>query len=201
MTPPPPEPPPGRRLPRWSLAAVAVVALVSIAGTVVLATKPSPSSGVPAPVDQPLARDDRGPAPADVAPAFSVPTRDGGTFSLADHLATDGRPVFLNLWASWCFPCREEMPAIDAASRAHPEVAFVGVAVEDDRVAASAFADEIGISYVIGFDDGGTVDTAYHPLGLPATYLIDTRGIIVARVFGGLTADQIETKLAAAFGG
>ena len=56
------------------------------------------------------------------APIFSVETQEG-EFSLSEHIATDGRPVFLNLWASWCFPCREEMPAIDRAAAAHPEVA------------------------------------------------------------------------------
>ncbi|MDK1097639.1 MAG: TlpA disulfide reductase family protein, partial [Actinomycetota bacterium] len=50
---------------------------------------------------------------AEIAPMFTVPTADGGEFSLAEHLANDGRPIFLNLWAWWCYPCREEMPDID----------------------------------------------------------------------------------------
>lgn len=129
--------------------------------------------------------------PEGAAPLFTVPTRDG-EFSLARHLATDGRPVFLNLWASWCFPCRAEMPALNDAAIAHPEVLFVGVAIRDDFNAARAFADEIGIDYTIGFDVDETVNAGYPTLGMPATYLIGSDGAIVDTVFGALTEGQIE---------
>ncbi len=107
--------------------------------------------------------------PAETAPGFRVPTLDGSSFSLADHLAEDGSPVFLNLWASWCSPCRAEMPAIDAAAARHPDVKFVGVAVQDDFQAAARFAEEIGVSYTIGFDENYEVDSSYPTFGLPAT--------------------------------
>ena len=61
----------------------------------------------------------------DPAPDFSVTTFDGTVFSLVDHLATDGRPVVLNLWASWCVPCRAEMPAFDASATNGVVEAFV----------------------------------------------------------------------------
>lgn len=138
--------------------------------------------------------------PGDLAPDFTVPLADGGTFTLSRHLAEDGRPIFLNLWASWCFPCREEMPALSAAAERHPDVLFLGVAVQDDPVSARSFAEEIGVSYPIAFDEGDVVDETYRPLGLPATYLIDEEGRIVNRLFGGLTPDQIEGALTDAFG-
>jgi len=136
---------------------------------------------------------------AEIAPIFAVETMDG-TFSLSDHLANDAKPVFLNLWASWCYPCREEMPAIDAAADAHPEVTFIGISVQDARDDATAFAEEIGVDYTIGFDDDGSVDAAYSPLGLPASFIISADGVILERIFGKVTAEDLDEKFAKYFG-
>jgi thiol-disulfide isomerase/thioredoxin len=130
-------------------------------------------------------------ADAELAPLFIVPTASGEDFSLAEHQATDGRPVFLNLWASWCFPCREEMPAIDAASETFTDVKFIGVAVSDSRADAEAFAEEIVVTYTIGFDTENAVDADYSPLGLPASYVISSDGIILERIFGKVTEDDL----------
>jgi len=143
---------------------------------------------------------DTGVGDAEIAPIFSVPTTDGDDFSLSEHIASDGRPVFLNLWASWCFPCREEMPAIDAASVAHPEVEFVGVAVQDSEADAAEFAEEIGVSYILGFDNDGDVEDAYNPLGLPASYIISGDGVIVERIFGKVTEQDLAEKFEQHFG-
>ncbi|HSJ71199.1 MAG TPA: TlpA disulfide reductase family protein [Acidimicrobiia bacterium] len=137
--------------------------------------------------------------PSEIAPIFAVETMDG-SFSLSDHLANDGRPVFLNLWASWCFPCREEMPAIDRSSLQHPDIAFIGVSVQDSREDAIAFAEEIGVRYTLGFDDDDSVDGAYRPLGLPASYIISSEGIILERIFGKITEDDLAEKFEKHFG-
>lgn len=147
-----------------------------------------------------LGATDTGPSSNEIAPIFAVDTADGGQFSLSEHLAEDGRPVFLNLWASWCFPCREEMPAIDEASRLHPEVAFIGVAVQDSRSDAEDFVEEIGVSYTIGFDDEDAVDDGYAPLGLPASYIISSDGVILERIFGKVTQEDLTLKFAKHFG-
>jgi thiol-disulfide isomerase/thioredoxin len=139
-------------------------------------------------------------AEAELAPLFNVSTASGGNFSLAEHQATDGRPVFLNLWASWCFPCREEMPAIDAASEKFTDVKFVGVAVSDARADAEAFAEEIAVTYTIGFDTENAVDADYSPLGLPASYVISADGIILERIFGKVTEDDLAELFAKYFG-
>jgi cytochrome c biogenesis protein CcmG, thiol:disulfide interchange protein DsbE len=138
--------------------------------------------------------------PGEPAPDFSVETFDGGTFTLSQRLAEDGKPVFLNLWASWCAPCRSEMPDIDGAAGRHPEVTFLGVAVQDASGASMAFADEIGVGYPLGFDASGEVDAGYTPIGLPATFIISPDGRVVERVFGPLTGDEIDDKLAKLFG-
>ena len=139
-------------------------------------------------------------AEAELAPLFVVPTASGVDFSLAEHQATDGRPVFLNLWASWCFPCREEMPAINTASEKFSDVKFIGVAISDSRPDAEAFAEEIGVTYTIGFDTENAVDADYNPLGLPASYVISSDGIILERIFGKVTEEDLAQLFAKYFG-
>jgi len=139
-------------------------------------------------------------ADAELAPLFSVPTSSGEDFSLAEHQATDGRPVFLNLWASWCFPCREEMPAINDASETFDDIKFVGVAIQDNRTDAEAFAQEINVTYTIGFDTENSVNADYAPLGLPASYIISSDGVILERIFGKVTEEDLTEKFAKYFG-
>ena len=136
----------------------------------------------------------------DPAPGFAVETFTGDTFSLSEHLATDGRPVVLNLWASWCAPCRKEMPAISAAAEKHTDVLFLGVAVQDSLGDAAAFANEIGVAYPLAFDEGDVVNDGYNPLGLPATFFIDTDGGIVSRYFGELFEETLDEQIELAFG-
>ena len=164
-------------------------------------TRPSGSTEASTPLDGAVdlsSLDGDAPGARDRAPEFAVPSKDGGDFILSEHLATDGRPVFLNLWASWCLPCRAEMPAIDEASRRHQDVAFVGIAVQDDESEARAFADEIGVTYIIGFDIREQVSALYPAIGLPATFLIGADGTIVDTYIGTLT-DQVIDDLVAQF--
>lgn len=192
-------PPPARTgSRRWPLGALTllVVAVVAI-GVVLLDGDGSPdATGVSVPTIG-----DGFPVPTgDVAADFEIELLDGTSFRLSDHLADDGRPVFLNLWASWCSPCRAEMPALDAAARNHPEVYFLGVAVDDDPVAAAEFAAEIGVTYPLAIDEAERVGRRYPAPGLPATFLISAEGEIVRTVFGQLDEAQIDELLAASFG-
>ena len=125
------------------------------------------------------------------APEFTVPLLDGGEFSLSEHLADDGRPLILNLWASWCIPCREELPEIDRVAAEHPEVAFLGVAVEDQEPAARQFAEEVGVSFPLGFDATGNVSTAYQTFGLPITVAIDSDGTVVQQITSRVPEEQL----------
>ncbi|MEE8457083.1 MAG: TlpA disulfide reductase family protein [Acidimicrobiia bacterium] len=158
-----------------------------IAGIAIVATACSSSSATETPGA--VAAQD-----LEIAPSFSVPTSEG-VFSLAEHIASDGRPIFLNLWASWCFPCREEMPAIDRIAKAFPGIMFIGISVkESSRSDAEDFAEEIGVTYLLGFDDDDEVDSAYRPFGLPASYIISSDGVILERIIGRVTEEDLANK-------
>ncbi|MCI0544999.1 MAG: TlpA family protein disulfide reductase [Actinobacteria bacterium] len=109
------------------------------------------------------------------APPFEVELLDGGIFALTRHLTDDGRPLVLNLWASWCVPCRTEMPDLSTFANAHPDIAVLGVAVEDRLESAAEFAEEIGVVYPLALGDQG-FEASYPRLGLPVTYFIDANG-------------------------
>jgi thiol-disulfide isomerase/thioredoxin len=127
------------------------------------------------------------------APDFTVELLDGGSFDLADHIAGDGRPLVLNLWASWCPPCREEIPDLSAFAAANPGVAVVGVAVEDRLEDARAFAAEIRPDYPLAI--GNTAfEESYPNFGLPVTYFLDGRGEVTEVFNGVLTVEALEEK-------
>jgi thiol-disulfide isomerase/thioredoxin len=125
------------------------------------------------------------------APDFSVDLLEGGTFQLSDHLADDGRPLVVNLWASWCVPCREEMPDLSDFAEANPEIAVIGVAVEDTLDSATAFGEEIAPAYPLAFGNEEFHD-AYPNFGLPVTYFLDTDGIVTDVYNGILTPEALE---------
>ncbi len=123
------------------------------------------------------------------APDFTVSLIEGGTFTLSDPLNDDNRRVVLNLWASWCIPCRTEIPEISAFAKANPDVKVIGVSVEDTEKAARAFADEFSPAFDLGLSNA-EFDAAYPRLGLPVTYIIGTNGVI-EEVFNGIVNQEI----------
>lgn len=124
------------------------------------------------------------------AAAFSVPALDGeGEVSLADYR---GRPVILNFWASWCGPCRREMPELVAFARENPEVAVVGLAVMDERGDSRRFAREFDVPYDLGVDADGEVAGDYEATGLPVTVVIDREGREASTWFGPIGREDLE---------
>jgi len=182
----------------WLL--LAGVFVIAVAVTLLIGLRGNSDEADPTDLGSIAENDPNLPANADPAPPFALPTLDGSIFDLAEHIATDGRPVVLNLWASWCPPCRAEMPDIDAVASEHADVLFIGVAVNDDAASARAFAEEIGITYTIAFDDG-TVDDAYQVIALPATFFIKSDGTIAKNHFGVVTVESLNDDIAALFGG
>ena len=97
-----------------------------------------------------------------------------------------GKGVVLNFWATWCSPCREEMPLFEETWKEFKdqEVIFIGVNVMDDNENAQDFMDQIGISYPNLYDPEGNVSRKYNVVALPATFFIDKEGNIVMKNYG-----------------
>lgn len=126
------------------------------------------------------------------APDFTVDLIDGGHFGLANHIASEQpRAVVVNLWASWCIPCRTEIPAISEFATENPDVSVVGVSVQDSERASRAFAGEIGASYPLALGNEAFED-AYPWLGLPATYVLDGSGRVKVIHNGIVTKADLE---------
>ncbi len=131
----------------------------------------------------------------ETAPDFTIELFDGRTFSLSEHLSGDGRPLVLNFWASWCVPCREEMPDLETVARQRPEVLVLGIAVQDTEEAARSFAAEIGVTYPLGHDRDGLILDLYPILGLPTTWLIRADGTVADQWSGKLNQDVLNSLI------
>jgi peroxiredoxin len=125
------------------------------------------------------------------APSFAFTTFDGQQIALADFA---GRGVVLNFWASWCVPCREEMPYLDKVALASKDrgVAFMGLAMRDDEPSSRAFLDEVKVSYLTGADPDGDIARSYRVLGLPMTIFIRPDGTVARRWPGPISEAQLQ---------
>ena len=118
-----------------------------------------------------------------LAPDFLLGRLDGSELRLSD---LRGQPVVLNFWATWCAPCRKEIPQfVDAYERHRGEgLVIVGVNMQEGKGIVRPYAEDFGMTFPIAIDVDGEVADAYRILGLPTTYFIDREGI-VRSVFTG----------------
>ena len=117
------------------------------------------------------------------APDFTLPAPDGRKVSLKDFR---GKVVFLNFWATWCEFCKDEMPAMDRLYREFKGkgLEVVAVNVKDKRTEALGFVKQLKLTYSIVMDADGEVGLLYGAFGMPTTYLIDRKGMVLARLWG-----------------
>lgn len=132
-----------------------------------------------------IAPDERQPAPDLVGL-----TLEGGEFRLSDHL---GDVVVLNVWASWCAPCRAEAPVLEDAWREVKDdgVQFVGLDTRDTEAAALAFLDRYGVTYPNVIDTDGRLQLLFSdtlpPQAIPSTLVVDREGRVAGRILGRVT--------------
>jgi thiol-disulfide isomerase/thioredoxin len=114
-------------------------------------------------------------ASASLAPAFSLPSRAGDTVSL-DQLK--GKVVMLNFWASWCGPCRQEMPLLDQMHKRYSSLGFtlIGVNVEANTKDAERWLKDTPVSFPVLFDRDSKVSKLYDVSAMPSTVFIDRKG-------------------------
>jgi cytochrome c biogenesis protein CcmG, thiol:disulfide interchange protein DsbE len=181
-----------RRRMRHGFLLVALVALALLAGGGVYIVVSSGNSAVTDPLV------DRAHRPA---PAFSLPdlVNPHHKMTLADFR---GRPLVINFWASWCYPCQTEMPLLESAYRSdHGAVQFLGIDTDDKRGAAIRFLDRTHVTYPSLFmPERGPVAISYDLVGLPITVFIAPNGTLLGRHIGQLNGPTLRAALVLAFG-
>lgn len=127
------------------------------------------------------------------APAYAVRTLDGDTVRVGPAGQGDGVPTLLNVWATWCGPCKREFPELERIHRAHSASGLRIVAVSIDLGEDAPVADfvrEHGATFTIGRDLTGTVQDRYQSIGVPESYLVAADGTLLWRHVGELPAND-----------
>lgn len=138
---------------------------------------------------------ERGLERGQLAPDFAVQFADGRRTQLSDW---KGQPVVLNFWATWCAPCRDEMPEFVEVydERQEDGLMIVGINAQESADQAARFMAEYGITFPVALDSRGDVQQLYNVRGLPTTVFIDREGRIVQRWPGRLDRRGLEEALA-----
>ncbi len=125
------------------------------------------------------------------APDFTLKSRSGENLKLSEFR---GDVVMINFWASWCGPCRQEMPLLDAMYERYQPMGFtlLGVNVEEDSSKAAALLEEIPVKFPILFDDQNTVSQLYNLVAMPSTVFVDRDGNVRYVHLGYQAGDEDE---------
>lgn len=135
-----------------------------------------------------LEREGSGEESSDRLPAVELPCLNEARAVDASRLAG---PAVVNLWASWCGPCRKEMPMLADAARRNPEIRFVGINTQDRPEAAADFLASTGVRYPQLVDVDGVVLADTRVPGLPVTLALDADGMVVDRVIGEASTEEL----------
>jgi peroxiredoxin len=129
-----------------------------------------------------------------LAPDFVLTTLDGREVRLSDYR---GHVVFLNFWATWCGPCKVEMPAMERLYREYRRQGFAILALSSDPEGAAVtgpFRDSLGLSFTIAHDPDAVVLRMYGVRALPHTFLVDRQGVITHQIFGARDWQEPEAR-------
>ncbi len=127
---------------------------------------------------------------------FELPLMQGGTFKLSDQ---KGKTVVLSFWASWCGPCRKELPALSTFAATHPDVKFIAVNVDRERSAADKFLGAVSITLPVAFDPDAKALGSYGVTAMPTIFVIDKKGAL-AFSHTGYSEEKGFAELEAALG-
>lgn len=129
------------------------------------------------------------------APDFILQSVDGSNVQLSSFRGK--KAVVVNFWATWCPPCREEMPTFERIYTEHKDkVEILGVNLQESGRAVNNFLKAVPVAYPLLLDPNGDVKKAYNVFTQPVAYFIDKKGIIMDKKFGPLAKKEIEEKFA-----
>lgn len=189
---------PALRPRQWNMVLVAVL----VAGSLfIAATRVQPQADDRPPAAQAVVLADPAPLPDHPAPDLALPQIDGTLRTLRD---LRGQVVLINVWATWCPPCRAEMPAIQQAYAVYHERGFIVLAVNqrEDAATITPFLEQHGLTFPILLDADGQASATYQASALPSSFFIDRRGVIRAvyhgpippRVINGIVEQLLQER-------
>ena len=126
------------------------------------------------------------------APDFTLKDSTGQSVTLSSFR---GKTVLLNFWATWCVPCRSEMPAINTMARQNPNIVVLAVDVMEGQVPVSEYVKQLGLDFRPLLDTSGTVTTRYHVISMPSSFFIGADGTIRAINVGPMDQRTIEMNV------
>ncbi len=132
----------------------------------------------------------------DIAHDFVLQDLEGNSYQLSD---LRGQPVIVNFWATWCAPCRIEMPELQAAFEKYEEDELLILALDQDEpsdVVGAFFYDEMSLTFTPLLDDGGLVAGQYGVFNFPSTYFVNVEGVVTAVHRGPMVQSQLDSYLA-----
>ena len=131
-----------------------------------------------------------------LAPDFTLQTFDGRAVTLGDYTAGGGTPVVLNFWATWCPPCRVEMPYFENVSNLYDgEVAILGLNQAESAAIIGDYARDHGLTYPLLVDEDMRVNNLYGELNLPTTIFIDKNGVVREVLIGTISQAVLEDRV------
>jgi thiol-disulfide isomerase/thioredoxin len=190
-------------LPPWQTSAgwwfrrvgAPLLAVVVIAGVIVWLQWPDAGADRRvAGADEPLESDGRAPQEGSAAPDFVLTTLDGGEARLSDF---GGKVVLINFWATWCGPCREEMPLFEEAQQQFgtENLVILAVNVQESPGTVRPFVERLALTYPIVMDTKGSVARRYQVRSYPTTYFIGRDGRVEGRRVGAYTRSILFGRL------
>ena len=127
-----------------------------------------------------------------MAPPFTLKNLAGEKVDLNEY---KGRKIMINFWATWCPPCKEEMPAMEKFYKNHSEEIEILAINLDPQNDVKAFAEKNKLSFPILLDESGTTQQTYQIISIPTTFIIDENGVILRKHIGSMSYEQMEELL------
>jgi len=130
--------------------------------------------------------------PGDQAPDFTLNSLYGKEIKLS---GLQGKKVFLNFWATWCGPCRSEMPDIEKLNENHENIEILAINIREEKGQVLEFVMKNGYTFPIALDRNGKIANKYQARGIPTTYILDENGIVMEKHTGVLDYSKMKELL------